>query len=63
MIKYFCDKCDNEIKTTGRAIPMYARDGLGAVICFMRYNHLCEECAKKFDEVKDRLEFEEDFFD
>lgn len=62
-MKYFCDKCDNEIKTTVTAVPMYVRDGLGVAICFARYNHLCEECAKRFNEIQDQLEFEEDFFD
>ena len=62
MIKYFCDKCGKEIKTEVRAIPMYARDRFGAAICFIRYNHICEECAKQFDEIQDHLEYEEDFF-
>ena len=63
MIRYFCDKCGNEIKTDVTAVPMYARDGLGVAIAFVRHNHLCEECTKKFDEIQDQLEYEEDFFD
>ena len=63
MIKYFCDKCGNEIKTTVTQVPMYAYDGLGSVIVFIRNNHLCEECAKKFNAIKDQLKHEEDFFD
>lgn len=62
MIKYFCDKCGNEITTTIRAVPIYARDSIGVTIAFIGYNHLCEECAKKFDEIQDQLEYEEDFF-
>ena len=62
MIKYFCDKCGCEIKTDVTAIPMYARDRMGVVLTFIRYNHLCEECTKRFEEVEDQLECEEDFF-
>lgn len=62
MVRYFCDKCGNEINTTITVIPMYARDGLGCVIKFIRNNHLCEKCATKFNEIQDQLEYEEDFF-
>lgn len=62
MIKYFCDKCGNEIKTMAAIVPMYAYDGLGNVILYIRDNHLCEECVEKFNAIKDQLEHEEDFF-
>lgn len=62
MLKYFCDKCGNEIKGCATPVPMYAYDGLGTAIKFIRNNHLCEECAKKFHKIEDQLEREEDFF-
>jgi hypothetical protein len=62
MIKYFCDKCGNEIKTCVTQVPMYAYDGLGSAIVFIKNNHLCEECTEKFNMVKDQLEHKEDFF-
>lgn len=62
MIKYFCDKCDNEIKGRITAVPMYAYDGLGAAIVFIKTNHLCDNCVEKFNAIKDQLEHEEDFF-
>lgn len=63
MIKYFCDKCGDEFKSNGLAIPVYARDDIGTKIWFVREKLLCSECAKKFNTVKDRLKHEEDFFD
>lgn len=63
MIKYFCDRCGNEFKSNGLTIQVYARDNLGVKIVFACEKHLCDECAKKFNMVKDRLEHEEDFFD
>ena len=63
MIKYFCDRCGNEFKSKGLMIPMYARDGLGAKIMLVGDKHLCDECAKKFNMIKDKLEYEENFFD
>lgn len=63
MIKYFCDRCGNEFKSNGLAVPVYARDGLGAKLLFAKDKHLCDECAKKFNMIKDRLEYEENFFD
>jgi hypothetical protein len=62
MVKYFCDKCGNEIKTYITAVPMYAYDGLGTPIAFIKNNHLCEECAERFNMIKNQLEHEEDFF-
>jgi hypothetical protein len=63
MIKYFCDRCENEFKSNGLAIPIYARDGLGAKLMFVGDKHLCDECTKKFNAIKYRLKYEEDFFD
>ena len=63
MIKYFCDRCNNEFKSGGLAIPIYARDNIGTKIWFMDDKLLCSECTKKFNIVKDRLKYEEDFFD
>ena len=63
MIKNFCDKCGNEIKSNGLVIPLYVRDGLGVKLFCASYQYLCDECTKKFNAVKDRLKYEEDFFD
>lgn len=63
MLKYFCDKCGNEFKSNGLVIPLYVRDGLGIKLFCASYQYLCDECAKKFNAVKDRLKYEEDFFD
>lgn len=63
MVKYFCDKCGNEFKEFGLAIPIYAYDGLGVRLTFLDQKHLCNECASKFKMVKDRLNHEEDFFE
>jgi hypothetical protein len=63
MIKCFCDRCNNEIKSDGLAIPIYARNGMGVRLLFVGNKHLCNECVEKFNAVKDRLEYEEDFFD
>jgi hypothetical protein len=63
MVKYFCDKCGNEIKLNGLAVPTYIRDNIGVKIVFIGNKHLCEDCIKKFNMVKDRLEHAEDFFD
>lgn len=62
MIKFFCDRCGNEFKEFGLAIPIYARDGLGAKIYFIDNKHLCAKCTDKFNMIKDRLEYEEDIF-
>ena len=63
MVKYFCDKCGNEIKLNGLEIRAYARDNIGVKIVFIGNKHLCEDCTKKFNMVKDRLKHAEDFFD
>lgn len=62
MIKYFCDRCNNEVKSDGLIVPIYARNGMGVKLLFVEYKYLCNECVKKFDMVKDNLEYEEDFF-
>ena len=63
MIKYFCDKCGNEFKEFGLAVPVYAYDNLGVKLAFIDQKHLCNECANKFNMIKDRLKHEEDFFE
>lgn len=62
MVKYFCDKCGNEFKSNGLEISIYARDAIGVKLHFVQYNLLCDECAKKFNIVKDCLKYEENFF-
>lgn len=62
-VKYFCDRCDNEFKSNGLAIPIYARNASGVALFDAGYKFLCDECAKKFNIIKDRLEYEEDIFD
>lgn len=62
MIKYFCDKCGNETESDCLIVPSYIHDFLGNAILFTGNKHLCEECAKKFNMIKDHLECEEDFF-
>lgn len=62
--KYFCDKCGNEIEKDGIEILINAYDGLGSVLLSgIGRKFLCEECAKKFNMIKDRLKHAEDFFD
>lgn len=61
-VRYFCDRCKNEFKSNGLAIDMYTRDALGIKLMHMGKGLLCEECAKKFNMIKDRLENEDDFF-
>lgn len=65
MIKYFCDRCGKETKKEARFIPKdVARGGRDNSIMFIFDNGiLCEECAKKFDVIKDKLKHEEDIFD
>lgn len=65
MIKYFCDRCGKETKKEARFIPKdVARGGRDNSIMFIFDNGiLCEECAKKFDAIKDKLKHEEDIFD
>ena len=62
-VKYFCDKCGNEIQSDGIEILIPARDSLGTVLCVGGHKFLCDKCAEKFNLVKDRLEHAEDFFD
>lgn len=61
-VRYFCDRCEKEFKSNGLVIETYARDALGMVMAYMGKALLCEACTKKFDMVKDRLKYEEDFF-
>lgn len=61
-VRYFCDRCEKEFKSGGLGIETYARDAFGAKIVYAGLGLLCEKCAKKFNVVKDRLKYEEDFF-
>lgn len=61
-VRYFCDRCEKEFKSDGLAIETYARDALGMKLFYMGVGLLCGGCAKKFNMVKDSLEYEEDFF-
>lgn len=62
MIKFFCDKCNNEIEKFATIIPIYAYDGKGNIIAYIKDKHLCENCTKEFNRIKDKLKHEEDFF-
>lgn len=59
-VKYFCDKCGNEIEKEG--IEIWVNLNTTPLNSIGR-KFLCEECAEKFKKVKDRLEHAEDFFD
>lgn len=61
-VRYFCDRCEKEFKSEGLVIETYARDALGIKLFYMGVGLLCEGCAKKFNMVKNNLEYEEDFF-
>ena len=66
MIKYFCDRvgCGKEIKDEVALVPIYAYDGKGNKIMFFENKHICEDCAKKLEEIKDvlvRKHYEQDF--
>ena len=66
MIKYFCDRvgCGKEIKEKATLIPIYAYDGKGIKIVQFGDKHICEDCAKKLEEIKDTLlsnHYEQDF--
>ena len=63
MVKYFCDKCGNEFKESGIAIPINVYNCIGVKSPYVGQKHLCNECASKFNMVKDRLKHEEDFFE
>ena len=64
MIKYFCDRCGKECKAESKIIPKYvARGGkCNTVLMVFGNGMLCEECAKKFEQVKDQFKHEEDIF-
>lgn len=59
-IKYFCDKCGKEIEKNGIEIWVNLNT---SPLSLAGKKFLCEECAKKFEKVKDRLKYAEDFFD
>jgi hypothetical protein len=59
-VKYFCDKCGNEIEKGG--IEIWVNLNTTPLNSIGR-KFLCEECAEKFKKVKDRLDHVEDFFD
>lgn len=66
MIKYFCDRvgCGKEITDKATLIPIYAYDGKGIKIIQFGYKHICEDCAKKLEEIKTTLlsnHYEQDF--
>ena len=64
MIKVFCDRCGKEIKNKTTFMPIYAYDGKGNKIMLYGNKCICEDCAKKFDEIKDVLlkkHYEQDF--
>ena len=61
MIKYFCDRCGEEVKREIRYIDVYAYDGLGTPIAYGGCKHICEECGTKLDAIEDKIEHEEDF--
>lgn len=61
-VRYFCDRCEKEFKSDGLGIETYARDACGIKLAYMGLGLLCGECAKKFNAIKDCLEYEEDFF-
>lgn len=53
-IRYFCDKCGNEFKSDS---------GMAIISQPLGRKFLCDECAKKYELVRPRLECAEDFFD
>lgn len=64
MIKYFCDRCGKEIEERATLIPIYAYDGNGVKLMQFGDKHICEECAKKLEEIRDSLlsrHYEQDF--
>ena len=66
MIKYFCDRvgCGKEIKENATIIPIYAYDGKGVKVIQFGDKYICEDCAKKLEEIKDNLlskHYEQDF--
>ena len=64
MIKYFCDRCGKEIEKKATLIPIYAYDGNGVKLMQFGNKHICEECVKKLEEIRDSLlskHYEQDF--
>ena len=64
MIKYFCDRCGKETKRNAIVIQKeVARGGRDNGVLFVfDAGILCEECAEKFEAIKDKLKYEEDIF-
>ena len=64
MIKYFCDRCGKETKKNAMVVQKeVARGGISnSVMLVFDTGMLCEECAEKFDAIKDKLEYVEDIF-
>ena len=64
MIKYFCDRCGKETKKNAKVVQKeVARGGISNSVMFVfDTGMLCEECAEKFDAIKDKLEYVEDIF-
>ena len=62
MIKYYCDRCEKEFANDGISVPIYAKDAFGVEIIYLKDKHICPECVKKFNMVKDRLDDFSDFF-
>ena len=64
MIKYFCDRCGKETKKNAMVVQKeVARGGISDSVMFVfDTGMLCEECAEKFDVIKDKLEHVEDIF-
>lgn len=64
MIKYFCDRCGKETKKNTMVVQKeVARGGISNSVMFVfDTGMLCEECAEKFDAIKDKLEYVEDIF-
>lgn len=66
MIRYFCDRveCGKEIKENVTIIPIYAYDAKNNPIIQFGDRCVCEDCAKKLEEIKDVLlskHYEQDF--
>ena len=61
-VRYFCDRCEKEFRSNGLLVPIYARDSKGVVLMACGEGLLCEECAKKFNKIKNCLSHEENFF-
>lgn len=68
MIKYYCDKCGNEVIGEGKEYVLFAKDGCGVKLVRLPQNcQLCYECAKEFEEssldIEDFLELQDGKFE